>query len=100
MESHGMDLQYIRIYAVDSKGRKVPTATGEITVEVEGEARLIAMDNGDHLSNDLFDGNTKKLYKGFAMAILRSTQTDGEVKVKINAPGLKGINCKFVTRQH
>lgn len=97
-KADGMDLQYIKVYAVDSKGRKVPTATGKVTFEIEGEAELIAVDNGDHLSNDLFDGNTKDLYKGFAMGILRSTQSGGQVKVKVSVSGLRKAEAKFITK--
>ena len=90
-KADGMDLQYVKVYAVDSKGRKVPTAAGEVTFDVNGAATIIAVDNGDHLSDDLFDGNKKKLYKGFAMAILRSGQKAGTVKLKVTAAGLKGV---------
>lgn len=88
-KANGMDLQYVKVYAVDSKGRKVPTATGELTFEVSSAATLIAVDNGNHISNDLFAGNKKTLYNGFAMAILRATQTAGIVKVKVTGAGLK-----------
>lgn len=88
-KADGMDLQYVKVYAVDSKGRKVATATGELTFEVSGAARLMALDNGDHASDDLFAGNKKMLYKGFAMAILRSSQTGGAVTLKVTGAGLK-----------
>ena len=94
----GMDLQYVKVYAVDSRGRKVPTATGNVKFEIEGEATLRAIDNGDHLSNDLFDGNEKSLYKGFVMGILKSTQTPGEVKIKVSAPGYRSVEHSFTTR--
>lgn len=98
--SDGMDLQYIRVYAVDSRGVRSPLASGEITVDVEGEATVLAMDNGDHLSDDLFSGNTRSLYKGFAMTILRSTCHPGPVKVKISCPGLKPAILDFETTRH
>lgn len=85
----GMDLQYLRVYAIDSKGRVVPTAEGTVSFEVKGAARLIAVDNGDHSSNDLFDGKQKDLYEGFAMAILRANQTAGKVEVTVRCDGLK-----------
>lgn len=88
-KADGMDLQYVKVYAVDSKGRVVPTTEGEVTFEVSGEAKLIAVDNGDHYTDELFSGNTKKLHKGFVMAILRSNQTGGEVKIKASCKGLK-----------
>ena len=97
-KADGMDLQYVKVYAVDSKGRKVPTATGELTFEVSGAARLIAVDNGDHSSDDLFGGNKKALHKGFAMAILRSEQTAGTVKLKVTAVGLKQAEKTLVVK--
>lgn len=94
-KADGMDLQYVKVYAVDSKGRVVPAAEGEVTFEVAGEAKLIAVDNGDHYTDELFSGNAKKLHKGFVMAILRSNQTGGEVTIKASAPGLKRVVKKL-----
>lgn len=94
----GMDLQYVKVYAVDSKGRVVPTAVGEVKFEVSGEAKLIAVDNGDHYTDELFSGNTKKLHKGFVMAILRSGQTGGEVKIKASCKELKSVVKKVTTK--
>jgi beta-galactosidase len=97
-KADGMDLQYVKVYAVDSKGRTVPTAIGEVTFDVGGAASIIAVDNGDHLSDDLFAGNKKVLHNGFAMAILRSGQTAGTVKLKVTVPGLKPIEKTFVVK--
>ncbi len=91
----GMDLQYIRVYAVDSKGRTVPVSGEDVTFAVEGEASLTAVDNGDHYTNELFNVNHKKLHNGFVMAILRSTTTAGKVNVKISAEKLKGLTLKL-----
>ena len=94
----GMDLQYVRVYAVDKKGRVVPTADGIVEFSVDGEVSIIAVDNGDHSSNDLFDGNRKRLYEGFAMAILRSSRNPGKVKISATCSGLKGISKSLVTK--
>ncbi len=96
----GMDLQYIKVYAVDSKGRVVPTAEGEVVFDVSGAAKIIAVDNGDHYTDELFSGNRRKLHQGFVMAILRSSQTVGEVKVKVSADGLKNAERKMITRNN
>lgn len=97
-KADGMDLQYVKVYAVDSKGRKVPTVSGEVTFDVSGPARLIAVDNGSHISDDLFSGNKKVFHDGFVMAILRSEQTAGAVKLGITAPGLKGMAASLAAR--
>jgi beta-galactosidase len=97
-KADGMDLQYIRVYAVDSKGRRVPEANGEVTFDVSGAARLIAVDNGNHFSDELFNGNKRKLHNGFAMAVLRSNRLSGEVLLKIKADGIKGKALKLQTK--
>jgi beta-galactosidase len=97
-KANGMDLQYVKVYAIDSKGNRVPTASGELTFELSGEAKLIALDNGDHSSDDLFSGNKKTMYKGFAMAILRSGQKGGTVKLNVTGKGLKQAKQTFTTK--
>lgn len=95
--SDGLDLLYVKAYAVDKKGRTVPTASGEVTFEVAGAARLIAVDNGDHSSDELFAGNTRTLHSGFAMAILRSSKTPGKVTLKATSPGLKSAEVAVIS---
>lgn len=97
-KADGMDLQYVKIYAIDSKGRKVPTTPGEVTFDVSGAANLIAVDNGNHSSDDLFAGNKKVFHNGFAMAILRSGQKPGTVRVKATSAGLKGVEKTFTIK--
>ncbi len=94
-KADGMDLQYVRVYAVDDKGRRVPTAKGEVTFKVKGAARLIAVDNGNHWSDDLFAGDKKVLHNGFSLAILRSERKRGSVKLEVTAPGLRGASRTF-----
>ena len=93
-----MDLQYVRVYATDSKGRVVPTVTGMVTFDVEGAARLIAVDNGNHSADDRFDGQQKALYEGFAMAIVRAERKAGKVKITARCDGLKAATMTFLTK--
>ncbi|WP_205746657.1 glycoside hydrolase family 2 TIM barrel-domain containing protein [Duganella callida] len=87
-QAGGMDLKYLKIRAVDGQGHPVPTAAGDVTVEVSGDASLLALDNGDHSTNELFTGKRTTLHNGFALAILRSGMAPGVVNVKVSAPGL------------
>jgi len=97
-KADGMDLQYVKVYAVDSEGRVVPTSQGEVTFQVSGAAKLRAVDNGDHSTDELFSGNQIKLHNGFAMAILRSSQTPGTVNIKTSVNGLKSTEVKLATK--
>lgn len=94
----GMDLQYIKIGAVDHKGNAVPTAEGSVTVEVSGAARLIALDNDDQYTDETFAGMTRQLHGGFALAVLRATHEAGEVKIRVSGDGMKTAVLKLKTR--
>ena len=98
-KADGMDLQYIKVFAIDSKGRIVRNATNEVSIKVSGEASLVAMDNGDHYTSDLFYGiSTKAMQSGFMQAILRSTQHAGKVTIEATSPTLKGAKVTMTTR--
>ena len=90
MKVDGMSLQYLKVYAVDAKGRIVHNATDEVSVTVDGAATLVALDNGDHYTSDLFhDVAAKQMKTGFMQVILRSKRTPGKIGVTVKSPTLK-----------
>jgi len=90
-KADGMDLQYINVYAVDKKGRVVPTFKEDLTVSIDGEAQFVALDNGDHYTDQLFyDVKTKPMMQGYMQVILRSTRQAGKATLRVSTPSLKG----------
>lgn len=97
-KADGMDLQHIRIMAVDSKGRRVPNAVAEVKVSVAGDAQLVAMSNGNINSDELNVTDQQALFNGSCLAILRSGIASSPVVVNITAPGLKATKLKLATK--
>ena len=93
----GMDLQHVRVVAVDKKGRRVPFAHQTVSFSVDGEARVVGVVNGDINSNEMLVGQSRSLYNGSCTVILRATRQAGPVVLKATAPGLKGIEVKLKT---
>ncbi len=85
----GMDLVFVKVYAVDRKGNRVPYASDMVSFEVEGDARIIAVDDADHFTDKTFEGSSRNMHKGFVMAILRAGRTGGEVNVAVSADGYR-----------
>lgn len=94
--ANGMDLKYIRIQAVDAKGRKVSNYNGKLKVDINGEATLVALDNGDHFTDLRLDQTSTPLFRGGALLIIRSTRKAGKVSVKASVDGIKAaaVNLK------
>jgi len=81
------ELEYIKVYTVDRKGRRVLTSDAEILFEIEGDAEIVAIDDQDHYTNELFNVNPKKAHNGFVMAIIRKGSQPSTLK--ISSKGLK-----------
>ena len=84
--------------AVDSKGRPVENYEGDLTIDVEGEANVLALDNGDHFTNRNLEAAVTSLYRGGALLILRATRNGGKVKIKASVPGMKSIKLLLETK--
>lgn len=88
-KADGMDLQHIRVYAVDKEGRRVMTAQDELTFNVEGDARIVAVSNGDITSDEAMTGNRRRLYNGSAMVILRAGKYAGKITLRTSSDAYK-----------
>ncbi len=97
-QADGMDLQHVRIEAVDKKGRRVPMAQDELTFSVEGDARIVAVTNGDNNSEELNVQNHRRLWNGSAMVILRSGQSPSKVQLRVTSPAFKTVVKQMITQ--
>lgn len=97
-KADGMDLQHIKLTVVDHKGRRVRTYNDELTFDVEGDAKIVTVTNGDMTSDELNVTNHRQLWQGSAMVILRAGTTPSKVTLKTSAATLKSVTTKLETR--
>ena len=97
-QADGTDLMHVRVYAVDGKGRRVWAAQDELTFSVEGDARIVAVDNGNLYSHELHTGNVRRLYDGSALVILRAGRTPGKVALTVTDATGKQTKVNLVTQ--
>lgn len=95
----GQDLQHVRITALDSKGRRVPSAQGKLAFAVEGDAKIVAVDNGNNLSDELHVANSRSLYNGSALVILRAGKSAGKVVLKVTDEKGKTTRLNLITQK-
>jgi len=92
ISADGKDVAHIRIEIVDAEGRMVPHANHEVTVTVEGPARLIGMENGEPIDSTNYKLNHRRAFNGLLLAIIQSERKPGTITVTATSPGLK--TCK------
>lgn len=94
----GTDLQHIRVYAVDKKGRRVYHAQQQLTFSVSEGAEIVAVSSGDQKSDELNVTNKRRLYNGSALVILRAGRMPAKPVLTIEADGFKTIKTKLQTQ--
>ncbi len=97
-QADGQDLQHIRLRAVDSKGRTVLTCQDELTFTVDGDARLVAVTNGDINSHELNATNHRQLWQGQAMVILHAGSAPSKITLTTDSKTFKAVTTKLETK--
>ncbi len=96
----GEDLSYILVEAFDEKGTLCPLADNLIHFEISGPAEIAGVGNGNPLSLEPFQANSRKLFYGKAMLILRSVEGErGRISVTAKADGLKDGSTRLRARR-
>ena len=79
LRADGDDVAVFTIAAVDAAGRVVPTACNLVRFDVNGPATLIGVGNGDPSSHESEKAAFRRLFNGYAMAILEADTRPGTV---------------------
>ena len=79
---------FVRVSAEDARGRTHPLATNRVRFSVVGDARLVAVGNGNARAYDSFGGVEYPLYNGRAMAVVRLAPGAKKAALVVSAAGL------------
>ena len=92
------DLAYVTIELVDAEGR-VCTSNSDMTVQLsaEGDGQMIAAGNASPTDMQSFRSSTPRLFQGRALAILRSGDRAGNIRLTATAEGLPAATIDIET---
>ncbi|HEP1275655.1 TPA: glycoside hydrolase family 2 protein [Streptococcus pyogenes] len=79
------ELLYLDLSLLDSRGELVSHAQDWLKVQVEGPARLLALDNGNPTDHTPYQEPLRQAYGGKLLAILALTGEAGHIKVTAKA---------------
>jgi beta-galactosidase len=91
------DVAHFTVRILDEQGRVVPVADNEVAFEIQGEGKIVGVDNGNLASDEDYKGNRRKAFRGLCLAIVQSTAKPGRVQLTASSPGLKSGSVTVVT---
>lgn len=96
--ANGEDLAYIAVNITDETGNIKMTTDKKVRVSVEGEGVLLAVGSGNPESEESFFVGEYTSWHGRVLAIVKSTDTAGEIRVTAEADGLESATIVVTTR--
>ncbi|WP_162011658.1 glycoside hydrolase family 2 TIM barrel-domain containing protein [Streptococcus sp. S784/96/1] len=92
-------LRYLTITIEDDRGQPVASTDHRVTVQVEGPARLLAMDNGNTIDHQPYGDTNRRAFSGQVLAVIKMTGGSGDVNVTAMADGLLPHSLTFTVSQ-
>ncbi|MBN2004409.1 MAG: DUF4982 domain-containing protein [Anaerolineae bacterium] len=89
------DLSYVTVEVVDIQGRVVKHAEPEVTFEVTGAGKLLAVGTANPASEEMYVGTSRKAWQGRLMAVVCSTGQAGEIALRASAEGLASAEIRL-----
>jgi len=98
IRADGADLSFVTVTVLDRAGVAVPTAGQLVRFRLAGDARIVAVDNGDQISHARFQGDRVQLFNGKALVIIRAGARAGAVTLTAAAEGLEPASVRILTQ--
>ncbi len=89
IKADGKDLSFITVEVVDENGVIEPNAENLINFELEGDAFIAGVDNGNQVSHEPFKADYRKAFHGKCVVVIQSLKKQGEVKLTASSVGLE-----------
>jgi beta-galactosidase len=89
------DVAHVTVQITDAAGRVVPTADNDIVFSIQGEGRILGVDNGRPDSHESYKANQRKAFNGLALVILQSNGRPGTMTLSASTPSLSPAQLKI-----
>jgi beta-galactosidase len=96
IKGDGLDLSFLTLEVLDSRGDVVPEADNSITFSITGPAEIAATDNGNPADFTSFVSKERKAFSGLALAIVRAKpKSTGRITVTASGVGLQSATVSL-----
>jgi len=84
------DLCYVTVEVLDINGQVHPGTDNEISFSIEGPGTILGIGNGNPASEEPYIGNQRRVFRGRALVVIKSSHEPGEISLQASSDGLDG----------
>jgi beta-galactosidase len=89
IHADGQDLSFVTVEVIDAKGHLCCGAAQKVKFHLDGNATLAAVGNADMMSTEPYQGDTRSVFCGRALVIVRASHDAGLIQLRAEAAGLE-----------
>jgi beta-galactosidase len=86
--ANGQDLSFVTVEITDNDGIFQPNALNRLHFNIEGPGTIAGVDNADIKDTDPYVANSRKVWKGRALVVIKSNHDAGDIKLQVTSPGI------------
>ncbi|MDC0584106.1 DUF4982 domain-containing protein [Bacteroidales bacterium] len=89
LKANSYDVAHIVVQLGDEQDYDVKHVQRRVTFNVEGDCRILGVDNGDGSNVEGFNSNTVMTYKGKCLMIIQANSSKGNISVTAQSEGME-----------
>ncbi len=93
------DVSMVKVEIVDADGNVVPSADNLVQFKIEGEGKIIGVDNGNPRDLSSFQSPERKAFNGLCLVVIQSTKKSGDINLIAESKGLRQASLKIITKK-
>ena len=97
IDADEQDAANVKVEIIDSKGNVVPTADNLVQFAIEGEGKIIGVDNGNPIDHDSYKAPQRKAFNGLCLVVVQSNQKAGNIKLVAKSKGLTQASLEITS---
>ncbi|MGP0577274.1 glycoside hydrolase family 2 TIM barrel-domain containing protein [Paenibacillus peoriae] len=87
LPADGHEISHVEVTVIDQNGIIVPNQDFDVAFKLQGDGRILGIDNGDLTSGESFKGNERRTHRGRFLVVVQSGYVAGELLLQASADG-------------
>lgn len=98
IQADGDDLSFVTVEVVDADGNLCPWADNLIEFDIEGNAFIAGVDNGNPLSMESFKASRRQAFYGKCLVVVQNNGKRGNIRLTATGEGLTEAHIRLAAK--